>query len=114
MKSELVCSTALTLYAAFDATARSNTGRIASKALRSTGVIDRWVLVVGAPPLGSSQSASDPRLSMLSSPVGGRLTRVQCHRGADEPLQRLFINLVALVEIDGTPGVAFETGVEEA
>ena len=40
--------------------------------------------------------------------------RVQCHGGANERLQRLFINLVALMEIDGTPGVAFETGVEEA
>ena len=40
--------------------------------------------------------------------------RVQCHGGANERLQRLFINLVALMEIDGTPGVAFEAGVEEA
>src|SRR5258708_37784949 len=39
---------------------------------------------------------------------------VQCHGGADERLQRLFIDLVALMEIDGTPGVAFEAGVEEA
>ncbi len=29
-------------------------------------------------------------------------------------LQRRFIDLVALVEIDCTPGVAFEAGVEEA
>src|SRR5205807_7119674 len=40
--------------------------------------------------------------------------RVQCHGGANERLERLFINLGALMEIDGTPGVAFETGVEEA
>jgi hypothetical protein len=40
--------------------------------------------------------------------------RFQCHGGANERLQRLFINLVALMEIDGTPGVAFEAGVEEA
>src|SRR2546426_3994525 len=40
--------------------------------------------------------------------------RVQCHGGANERLQRLFIHLVALMEIDGTPGVAFEAGVEEA
>src|SRR5437899_883732 len=39
---------------------------------------------------------------------------VQCHGGANERLQRLFIDLVALMEIDGTPGVAFEAGVEEA
>ena len=38
---------------------------------------------------------------------------VQCHSGANERLQRLFINLVALMEIDGTPGVAFEAGIEE-
>ena len=40
--------------------------------------------------------------------------RVQCHGGANERLQCLFLNLVALMEIDGTPGVAFEAGVEEA
>ena len=40
--------------------------------------------------------------------------RVQCHGAANERLQRLFINLVALVDIDGAPGVAFEAGVEEA
>src|SRR5260370_29022032 len=39
---------------------------------------------------------------------------VQCHGGANERLQRLFINLVALMQIDGTPGIAFEAGVEEA
>jgi hypothetical protein len=42
------------------------------------------------------------------------LRRVQCHGGANERLQRLFINLVALMEIYGTPHVAFEAGVEEA
>src|SRR5688572_31493125 len=48
--------------------------------------------------------------------VAGRSSRrrVQRHGGANERLQRLFIDLVALVEIDGTPGVAFEAGVEEA
>ena len=56
-----------------------------------------------------------------SCPAGSRSassalwpSRVQCHGGANERLQRLFINLVALMEIDGTPGVAFEAGVEEA
>jgi hypothetical protein len=39
---------------------------------------------------------------------------VQGHGGANERLQRLFIYLVARMEIDGTPGVAFEAGVEEA
>src|SRR6267142_6922993 len=45
---------------------------------------------------------------------GSSHRRVQCHGGANERLQRLFINLVALIEIDGTPGVTFEAGVEEA
>ena len=39
---------------------------------------------------------------------------VQCHGGANERLQRLFINLITLMEIDGTPGAAFEAGVEKA
>src|SRR3979490_1716722 len=45
---------------------------------------------------------------------GSSHRRVQCQGGANKRLQRLLINLVALVEIDGTPGVAFEAGVEEA
>jgi hypothetical protein len=40
--------------------------------------------------------------------------RIQCQGGANERLQCLFINLVALMEIDGAPGVAIEAGVEEA
>ena len=47
--------------------------------------------------------------------ASGRSHRcVQRHGGANERLQRLFIDLVALMEIDGAPGVAFEAGVEEA
>ena len=42
------------------------------------------------------------------------LGRVQRHGGADERLERLGIDLVALMEIDGAPRVAFEAGVEEA
>src|SRR3984885_13228459 len=45
---------------------------------------------------------------------GGWRRRVQRHGGVNERLQRLFINPVAFMEIDGAPGVAFETGVEEA
>src|SRR6195256_374838 len=45
---------------------------------------------------------------------GSSHRNVQCHGGANERLECLFINLVALMEIDGTPGVAFEAGVEEA
>src|SRR5918993_1497256 len=40
--------------------------------------------------------------------------RVQGHGGADERLQRRLIDRVALMEIDGAPGVAFEAGVEQA
>ena len=38
---------------------------------------------------------------------GGSRRRVQGHGGADERLQRRFIDRVALAQIDGTPGVAF-------
>src|SRR5581483_5346389 len=39
---------------------------------------------------------------------------VQGHRGTNEGLQRLLVDLPALAEVDGTPRVPFETGVEEA
>jgi hypothetical protein len=55
-------------------------------------------------------------LSRLSSrpPPSGGCGSVQCDSGANERFQGFFINVVALMEIDGTPGVAFEAGVEEA
>src|SRR5262249_32991148 len=40
--------------------------------------------------------------------------RVQRHGRANKRLQCLLVDLVALVEVDGTPGVALEAGVEEA
>lgn len=40
--------------------------------------------------------------------------RVQRHGGPNERLERLLVHFVALMKIDGTPGVAFEAGVEEA
>jgi hypothetical protein len=40
--------------------------------------------------------------------------RVQRHGRANKSLQCLLVNLLALVEVDGTPGVAIEAGVEEA
>src|SRR5262249_44982845 len=43
----------------------------------------------------------------------GRL-RVQRHGGGSERLPCLFVDLVAVMDIDGTPGVAFEAGVEGA
>src|SRR5215469_764741 len=39
---------------------------------------------------------------------------VQGHGGANESLQRLLVYLLALVEVDGTPGVPVKTGVEQA
>src|SRR5262245_4990014 len=39
---------------------------------------------------------------------------VQGHGGAHESLQRLLVDLLALVKIDGTPRVPVEAGVEEA
>ena len=53
----------------------------------------------------------------LTLQVGGAIrwhSRLQFHGGADEILQRLLVDLIALVEIDLTPDVALEAGVEEA
>ena len=50
--------------------------------------------------------------STLRTSRGGRL--VQGHRGPNESLQSLLVQLVAFVEVDGAPDVAFETGIEEA
>jgi hypothetical protein len=55
-----------------------------------------------------------PRASRLSSPAAGGSGRVQCDGGTNERLERLFINFVALTDINGTPGAAFEAGVEAA
>src|SRR5215472_3100421 len=65
------------------------------------------------------------RISLQSSERGGEgrsfkfgmsglACLVQAHCGANEGLQRSLVDLLALVEIDGTPGVALETRVEEA
>jgi hypothetical protein len=40
--------------------------------------------------------------------------RVQRHGRANKSLQCLLVNLLALVEVDGTPCVSVKTGVEEA
>jgi len=58
--------------------------------------------------------AGKARLGALARPPGGCRRRVQGHGGANERLQCLFIDLVAGMNIDGTPGVAFEAGIEEA
>ena len=39
---------------------------------------------------------------------------VQIYGGCDESLQGLLVDLVALVEVDGTPCITLETRVEEA
>src|SRR3990167_9761588 len=52
-------------------------------------------------------------LWLLRSRARGGFGGVQCHGGADERFERLLIDLVALMEIDGAPRVAFEAGVEE-
>ena len=39
---------------------------------------------------------------------------VQRHGRTNKSLHGLSINLLALVDVDGTPGVAFEAGIEEA
>src|SRR2546425_4401795 len=40
--------------------------------------------------------------------------RVQRHGRANKSLQCLLVNLLALVEVDGTPGVAIDAGAAEA
>jgi hypothetical protein len=52
----------------------------------------------------------DVRLGGLASGFG----LVQGHGGANERLQRLFVYLLALMEVDGAPCVPVEAGVEEA
>ena len=40
--------------------------------------------------------------------------RVQFDSGVDEGFERLFIDLVAFLKVDGTASVAVEAGIEEA
>lgn len=54
--------------------------------------------------------ANDPPSARSAMGAG----RVQRHGRANKSLQCLLVNLLALVEVDGTPGVAIEAGVEEA
>src|SRR5262249_60343762 len=49
--------------------------------------------------------------STLQTSAGGRL--VQGYGGPNEGLQSLLVQLVAFVEVDGAPDVAFETGGED-
>ena len=45
---------------------------------------------------------------------GCAFRRVQGYGGANEGLEGLVVDLVALVDIDGAPGIAFQAGVEQA
>src|SRR6185503_19719466 len=85
----------------------STTGARLRKAIPSASSPMRTCL----PPIsGSMPSLESSNLSLLRR----ARRRVQRHRGANERLQRLFIDLVAFTDIDGAPHIAFEAGVEEA
>jgi hypothetical protein len=43
----------------------------------------------------------------------GLAREIQRHRSADERLKRLLVDLIALADIDGTPHIAVEAGVEQ-
>ena len=59
----------------------------------------------------SAQRRGEQRTKRFRSTMGAG--RVQRHGRANESPQCLLVNLLALVEVDGTPGVAIEAGVEE-
>src|SRR4029453_4549380 len=61
-------------------------------------------------PKSSRQAVRAANTLFVESAVG--FGRVQGDGGANESLQRLLVDLLALVEVDGTPGVPLETGVE--
>src|SRR5215469_5697813 len=56
----------------------------------------------------------DPTENVRFRGLGFGSGLVQGHRSANECLQRLLVDLLALVEVDGTPCVPVKTGVEEA
>ena len=58
--------------------------------------------------------AEAPAQADPSGCLAAGLGHVQGNGGANESLQGLFVNAVALVKIDGAPDLAFEAGVEEA
>src|SRR4051794_34089746 len=67
----------------------------------------------------SAQGASMPRGAHLPASPAAHLPasagrRVQGDGGADQGLERLLVDLLALVEVDGAPRVALEAGIEEA
>src|SRR5512138_267819 len=62
---------------------------------------------------GIFRSAIAPEYQTVGSARRSGAGRVQRHGRANESLQCLLVNLLALVEIDRTPGVAIEAGVEK-
>jgi len=76
------------------------------------------------PPRARPEAGDRPRRHLLSR--GGRRQHphpcslaagrrlVLGHGGPNESLQSPLVQLVAFVEVDGAPDVAFETGIEEA
>jgi hypothetical protein len=65
---------------------------------------DRWI----APELGGEDTDID-EWELSSASLG-----VERGGGADEGLQGRFVDVVALADIDGAPGVAVQAGVEQA
>jgi hypothetical protein len=57
--------------------------------------------------------AGQRMLSTLLLRSAGGTRDIRHHGGTNERLQRLFVDLVALVEINGAAGVALEAGVEK-
>src|SRR5947209_15376564 len=55
------------------------------------------------------------RFLLSADGASGRARRcVQCDRGANERLQRLLVNRVAFVDVDGAPDITVEARIEEA
>ncbi len=72
--------------------------------------------VPGAGEPGSLPFAHSTTLRLLlraHRPRRTLLPLIQRHGGANERLERLLVDLVALADIDGAPHVAFEAGVEQ-
>ena len=72
---------------------------------RSTMRIDEYELFLSGCAKALMGEAGFTTLSLVSSESGSLLRLVQCHGGANECLQRLGIDLVALMDIDGMPDV---------
>src|SRR5262245_48226625 len=67
----------------------------------------------GISPRAAAQNGLSPS-AMCPSRLASSLGLVQRHGGADEGLQRRLVDLLSLAEVDGTPRVPLEAGVEQA